>query len=255
MDEKRSQIIKWFDVPKPSFPVFPALIGVLFALCGGGALANDSGAAGAVPLLIGLAAIGGAWAVYSSRSSAYNARPSDQEMDAWIEEDLKAMDRQALNKTGLDEVVGDAVVITGPRFWDVSAAIKYRKGGDGVLRFSPMNVTVLNFTKDQVVAYSCALDLTTGKPLNEGTDEYFYKDVVSVSTKTKSVTYNTSTMGTLQLTSAETFELTTSGGTSISVVLRDPSLVQRMGGGEIPNTRAEKAIATVRKMLREKKGA
>lgn len=61
-------------------------------------------------------------------------------------------------------------------------------------------------------------------------------------------------MGMVQMNSAETFELTTSGGTSVEVVLRDPGLIKRMGGGDIPTTRAEKAIQTMRKMLREKKG-
>ena len=45
------------------------------------------------------------------------------------------------------------------------------------------------------------------------------------------------------------------GGTSIEVILRDPGLVSRMGGGEMPTTRAEKAIQAVRKMVRESKGA
>jgi hypothetical protein len=39
------------------------------------------------------------------------------------------------------------------------------------------------------------------------------------------------------------------------MALRDPALIQKMGGGEIPTTTAERAIQTIRKMLREKKGA
>jgi hypothetical protein len=106
-------------------------------------------------------------------------------------------------------------------------------------------------------------DRITGNPLNEGTEEYFYKDVVSVTTKTESQTVNIvakglfikQLLGIAQLNSAEKFILTTSGGTSISVVLKDPSLIERMGGGVIPTDRTEKAIAAVRKMLREKKGS
>ena len=41
--------------------------------------------------------------------------------------------------------------------------------------------------------------------------------------------------------------------TSVEVILRDPGLTKRMGGGEIPTSRAEKAIQTIRKLLREKK--
>ena len=91
------------------------------------------------------------------------------------------------------------------------------------------------------------------RALNESTDEYFYKDVVSVSTKTKSKSVEIEGTGAVQLDSAETFELTTSGGTSVEVTLKDPSLIKMMGAGDIPTTRAEKAIQTVRKMLREKK--
>jgi hypothetical protein len=192
----------------------------------------------------------------------WNKKPDDAQMDAWLDEELKVLHGKALSKTGTDssELVGEPVMVTGPRFWNVAGAkVAFKKGKDNVLRFTPVGVTVLNFTPNQLIAYSAALDLTTGNTLNESTDEYFYRDVVSVSTKTKSMTVQVSgtdaLKGGLQLNAAETFELTTSGGTSIEVVLRDPSLIEKMGGGEIPTTRAEKAIQTVRKMLREKKGA
>jgi len=59
----------------------------------------------------------------------------------------------------------------------------------------------------------------------------------------------------IQFNAAETFNLTTSGGTSIDVVLSDVELIEALGGGEIPKHRAEKAISSVRRMLREKKAA
>jgi hypothetical protein len=106
--------------------------------------------------------------------------------------------------------------------------------------------------------------------LSERTDEYFYRDVVSVSTQSKSKTYENAEIGKglsegllksmmiagkLQFNAAEMFILTTSGGTSIEVVLRDPQLIERAGGGSIPTDMADKAVQTVRKMLREKKVA
>ena len=57
----------------------------------------------------------------------------------------------------------------------------------------------------------------------------------------------------LQLNAAEMFTLTTSGGTSIEVLLRDPTLIQKIGG-EMPTTKADKAIQSIRTMLRDKKG-
>lgn len=234
--DKRAQIKKYFK-PFPKWAVWMIIIGIPFLAAYG----------------LGLVLIGiGIWGLVD-----WSKKPDDAQMDAWLDEDLKVLHGKALSKTGTDqsELVGEPVMVTGPRFWNVANAhVAYKKGKDNVFRFTPVGVTVLNFTANQLISYSCVLDLTTGNPLNESTDEYFYRDVVSVSTKTKSQSVQVAGKGSLQLNAAETFELTTSGGTSIEVLLRDPSLIQMMGGGgEIPTTRAEKAIQTVRKMLREKK--
>ena len=145
-----------------------------------------------------------------------------------------------------------------------------KKGADGVIRFMPLGVTVINFTQNQLAAYQCALDLMTDNALSESTDEYFYRDVVSVATQSKSLTWDRAAIpsalvkgplkglishGKLQLNAAETFVLTTSGGTSIEVVLQDPQLIKSAGGGSIPTQMAEKAVQAVSKMLREKKTA
>lgn len=148
-------------------------------------------------------------------------------------------------------------MVTGPRLWNIANAYPaFRKGKDNLFRFTPVNVTVINFTEHQLITYSCALDLTTGAALNENTDEYFYRDIVSVSTKTKSYNAQMRDGSTLQIDDAEMFQLTTSGGTSVEVLLRAPKVIQMMGGnGDIPTTRAEQAIQSVRKMLREKKSS
>lgn len=236
--EKRAQIKKYFKT-FPKWGVWAIVIGLPLLAAKG---------AGIVPIAIGI------WALVD-----WSKKPTDAQMDAWMEEDLAALNTKALSKTGIDtsELVGDPVMVVGPRFWNIAnAEVAYKKGKDGVLRFTPMGVSVLNFTENQLIAYECALDSMTGNPLNEGTDEYYFRDIVSVSTKTKSMSVQVAGTGMLQLNSAETFELTTSGGTSIEVVLRDPSLIQMMGGsGEIPTSRAERAIQTLRKMLREKKSS
>jgi len=246
MDEesKRKMILKYFE-PFPGCAIWMIVIGVVITLIGF--------SAGAFAIIMGLVIAGiGGLLIYSYR----HGRPTDQQMDEWLEEDLKALSKRALNKMGIDEteLVSEPVQVIGPRLWDVAGAgVFFKRGDDYVLRFSPVGVTIINFTQNQLLAYSCVFDLTTGNVLNETTDEYFYKDVVSVSTKSESRTVTIEKLGTVQLNAAETFTLTTTGGTSLSVVLRDPTLIEKMGGGEIPTTRAEKAIQTVRKMLREKK--
>jgi len=183
---------------------------------------------------------------------------SDGEFDDFVAEDIKRLSVKALQKIGTDkaELVSEEVLITGPKLWETGGAeIHYKKGDDNYLRFTPIAVTFVNFTQNQLLTYTCVYDVVTGRALNESTDEYFYKDVVSVSTKTESRTIisTDSSIGRIQLNSAESFALTTSGGTSISVILSDPALIERMGGGEIEKSRAEKAIQSIRKVLREKK--
>lgn len=248
MDEKQSQIKQYFK----SFPagsIWMILIGVFFVPVYG---------IGLIPIALG------AWGIFS-----WSQRPSDQQMDSWIAQSLQGIEEKALNKTGVDrsELVGETVVVYGPRFWNVSGVeFGITKGKDGIIRFTPIGVTVINFTQDQLVTYQCALDLTTGNTLSESTDEYFYRDVVSVSTQTQSKSYTWDRVkidpksplatliinGRLQFDTAETFVLTTSGGTSVEVVIRDIKLTQKMKG-DIPDSIAEKAVQSVRKMLREKK--
>ncbi len=194
----------------------------------------------------------GGWIIYLF----FKGRVSDQEYDLIVDKELSnSIKARAISKLGTDisEFVSEEVVITGPRLWDTAnCEILYKPGEDGVLRFTPMNVTVINFTQNQLLIYSCCYDVLTGNCINENTDEYFYKDVVSVSTKTESTD---SKIGYMQLNSAETFVLTTSGGTSISILLSDPQLIEKMGGGSIPKTKAEKAIQSVRVMLRDVKSS
>jgi hypothetical protein len=201
-------------------------------------------------------------------------RPSDAEMDLWTDEIMAEICPRALEKSHLDvsEQVRDPVMIASPRLRGLGGAFfGITHGRDRKIRFTPLHTTVINFTQHQLVIYQCALDLTTGKALNEAVDEYFYQDIVSVTTQSQSWTFTKEDLGhpmlarcpgikksldadgKLQLNSAETFVLTTSGATSVRVVLKDPILIESLGGGEIPTERADQAVQAVRKMLRDRK--
>ena len=190
--------------------------------------------------------------------------PSDNQMDLWINEDIDATKAKALKKIGIDEseLVHEQIAIVGPRIENQGGADWLsKKGKDNVIRYSLINVTILSMTANQIIAYNCCLDITSGNQLNESTDEYFYKDVVSVSTKTSTFTMKFTkpaklpggvTLDQMQFNSGEKFVLSTSGGTSIEVFLKDDEWQQRLGG-QIWTLDVEKAVQAVRKMLREKK--
>jgi hypothetical protein len=249
--DKRAQIKKYFK-PFPKGAVWLIILGVPLLVAFG---------LGVILIIIG-----------SLKIVSWKRKPSDRQMDVWTEEDLQGLEKKALKTTGLDEseLVRESVLLTGLRFWNIGGAeIGIRKGKDDTIRATPIGVTVINFTEHQLVAYQCALDLMTGNALSESTDEYFYQDVVSVSTQTESKTWDEAMLssndlaktplsalvkhGKLQFNAANMFVLTTSGGTSIQVVMDDPTLIESLGGGTIPTDKADKAIQAIRKMLREKK--
>lgn len=184
----------------------------------------------------------------------YKGMPKDHEIDQFIAEDLLAAKSKSLQKAGIDEseLMGESVFVTGFT-WEFGLNYLYKKGEDNVLRFSPITIHYLHMLENQLLSYQAALDLTTGNFLNESTDEYFYQDVVSIATKTESISYTNSQGETEQHNNVEIFELTTSGGTKVRTVLKDPKAIANMGGGFMPTTEAERAIQVVRRMLRDKK--
>jgi len=278
-ESKRTMILKYFQ-PFPDWAFLAVLLGVSLLFL----WILSFGEADEMTTLLGvfglIAAIAGVVLIYSH----LKGQPSDYQVDKWLEEDLKYLSRRAVDKCGADdsELIAEPVTITGPYIWYTGdAKVLFKKGKDNILRFTPIRVVVVNFTQKQLLIYSCVYDLIDGKLLNESTDEYFFKDVVSVSTRLESMSITipesvykllarqswkqswklgnslrgraTSGTNTIQLNNVETFTLTTTGGTSISIVLRDPDLTKIMGGGVIPTTRAEKAVQVIRKMILENK--
>ena len=257
--DKRSAIRKYFA----RIPKWPAWLAGFFLLS---ALMVD-GIARFAPLLIAVALI--VWLI-----SLTSGRPSDEQVNSWLIEDLRSIEAQALAKSGLDResLVRDSVVVYGPRFRNTGGAkFGFRKGQDMKARFTPIDVSVLNFTEHQLVAYQCSLDFITGDPRSECVDEYFYNDIVSVSTQTEPQRYNVGDLdkeilsrasrlkkvakksGALQVDDAHIFALTSSGGTAVKVVLNAPMVFNSMGGGTVSTEESEKAVQAVRKMVREKK--
>ena len=214
--------------------------------------------AGLVVIAIGVAGVG-----------FWFRRPNDRQIDAWIQEDLADVEQRALAKSCLDksELTGESIIFYTPRIWDIAgAAVGLKRGQDNKVRFMPLGITVILFTDRTLVVYQSVLDLSTGNYLNEGFDSFFYKDVVGVGAKAKAQAYDAKTLsksmrdhpaikekivdGVLQLNEAELFELTTTAGNSVSIMVREPTLIDAAGGGEIPSTKVGDAIRVINATLR-----
>ncbi|HEX3129660.1 MAG TPA: hypothetical protein VH394_20145 [Thermoanaerobaculia bacterium] len=258
-NQKRSQI-KLYFTSFPQWTLAAAAVGAIITMAADGPVGYIVG----IGTILLAGALGLRWLA---------TRPSGPQMDTWLREDIQALEPRALSKAGLEkeDLVREQVVVIGPRFRNLAGAtFGFRRDADKKARFTPVHVTIINFTEHQLVAYQCALDCMTGKPLNECVSEYFYNDIVAVSTQSEAFTYSISDLdqrlvsrvpkltesavnGQIQVNDGETFILSTSGEASVRVELNDPVIIRELGGGDLPLEWAENAVQAVRKMLREKK--
>jgi hypothetical protein len=224
----------------------------------------------AASILIGAAGVG----YYSLENS-----PSDAEIDAMVSTDITALKRRALERCHLEaetdekrnETIRDPEIIFGIPFRLRPARrvrFGFRRGSDGIVRFTPLHVSIVNFTAHQLLVYQCALDLMTGERLNESCDEFFYTHVASYSLYCETYTYEKeelvpaflkhsprspeSTDEKIRIVGADLFRLVTTGGTSIEIMLNAQKLIERLGGGEVNVDPSKDAVSAIVRMLRDK---
>ena len=184
-------------------------------------------------------------------------KPTDQEMDQYIEEDLRMTKKKSLQKGAVDdsELITDSIIIPTIRLWNTGGAkFLYKKGKDGKFRFTPINVNILHMLQNQLVIYEGCLDLLTGNLVNENVTEFFYKDIVTVSKQTVSKSSkDLGKFGSFKFKNAEVLAFVTAGGTKHVIFLRDQKKLKKMDGSYIPTTEVEKAIQAITRMIRDKK--
>jgi hypothetical protein len=217
----------------------------------------------ATPIFIGGLIVGGNggikfWTKKSEYDKAYavaEPKPSDQQMDKWLEQDKRKLINDAMKKLELvrEQVLrpDDPLVVIGPQMPTYIAA-----GKDGVLRFSRYEIVIIYLTNFHLGAYSCDLDFMTGLVLNEQTQEYHYTDVVSVSTTNENSPFNVTTADNVvhPIASHQQFSLSVANGDRIKVTVAFPQIEGILQEGKLLPSGAEKAISNLRAMLREKKG-
>jgi hypothetical protein len=115
-------------------------------------------------------------------------------------------------------------------------------------------MVIIRLTDRHLGAYVCDYNFVRNVVLNEQTTEYHYHDVVSVTTREDSYPYDHLRTGE-KLTTRQGFSLSVASGESISVAV-EAALIRQITGAEgIPDSGAERAVATIRAMLRDRKGS
>lgn len=219
---------KYFKESSPKAGIILIIVGLLLTIA-----LPDAGK------IVGiLALLGGAALLYF----VFAGKPADSEIDRDAAEAVADVRRRALAKLGLDEdevKLIDPVLIDGYYFKSIASGVQVKLGKDRVFRSSNYEGIVLFFSEHQLHAFKFQFSLTQAGEIREQTDEYFYKDVVSVSTQSETFKV-TDVKGQSQTVNYEEFKLTTSGGTSITSSVRDEGAVSR-------------TIQGARQLIREKK--
>lgn len=221
-------------------------------------------------------------------------RPPDEEIDALREEACQRVQARALEKLSLDlqeAGMGEPVILTTPQFLDLITGKRFqvneqgrvremlfgvRVGRDSVMRYTPIGVDVLVFAPHGLMSFSCVLDLVSGTWSGEATREWFYKDIVSMSTETRSAvigrTFRQLPIRMLaaavrfvgvfvpgvklafawllaRFSDVEVFTVCNKGGKEIEIDLGAPALYSELGGVRSADD-AQRILNGVRAMLR-----
>ena len=199
-------------------------------------------------------------AKYNKAYQLAEPKPSDEQMDAWLQEDIKRLTDEALRELDLEpeQLQQDPIIVVGP-----SNTASLAIGKDGVVRYSKYDVLIVFLTEYHLAAYTATINMVTGTTLRESTQEYHYTDIVSVATRTESskkfvLVFQGENK---KLPVYKEFSLSVASGDHIRVVtpFDSPEFLELFESeGEvkikIPETGADRAVRLIRARLREKKG-
>ena len=159
----------------------------------------------------------------------------DNEIDSFCDRMVNYVKTQALHRLGLDEDnlrEAEPIMVKGYNFsGKMGMQSHIKRGRDQILRSSDYQVTLFYFSKDQVHSYVRVFSVISDT-FFESTDEYFYRDIVSVST----------TQEQTRIGIVDCFKLTTSGGTSVTATF------SRFDADNV-----HRSISAMRNLLKSKK--
>jgi hypothetical protein len=188
------------------------------------------------PVLIGLVLIGiGSYLIYNQTAG----RPGDAEIDRQVRAVLSELRGRAIEKLGLHEKDFELIkpIIVGGKVYTSTSQVK--KGKDGSYRTSDCEGVVIFFAEQELHAYKYQISLVDQGRAREETDVYFYRDVVSVSTRSDQLQI---TIGAQRVPlHLELFRLTTSGGTNVECSMSATA------------SDTEREIHAARQLIRDKK--
>ncbi len=205
-EDKRGQIKSWF-MPEPKLQrglIIIALpfifLGIIIIIPGLVAVTEGdfrslliSGFFGVVVGSIGVILGGFTYYAYTKAKARYDARPSTEQMIQWLQEDLEELKEKSLEKARLDEseTIAESVILKGPIWWSVPGTgieeedIQRGKTDTQEYLYSHWNLMILHIAENSAAVYECLYAWPSDGLYRESTSEYFYEDIVRVSTSSE----------------------------------------------------------------------
>ncbi|MFD9992104.1 hypothetical protein ACFWXT_29790, partial [Bacillus cereus] len=125
-------------------------------------------------------------------------KPSDQQMDIWMLESLRYIEEQGFDRLDLnrDQLIRSQNGSDGHQPWPLigypaldSGIVPARiVGGDGKVRLSHYDVTIIYLTDWKLCAYRCLLDMATGALIGGSTREFDYQNINVLDTDSDRIT-------------------------------------------------------------------
>lgn len=187
-------------------------------------------------------------------------QPSDREVDQWLGEGLARLRSHSLERLDLTpEDCEDVELppIIGPVLWHKGGIapedVVWKPGQDGMARFGVYQVSYIWLADDHAGIFRCDYDLIRDAVLNEEMNEFFYQDIISVSTieKASSLTLPTG----YSLTSFQEFRISVANERYFAITVGSRQLKQLTGAERTPDDGTETVIRALRAKLKAKKGS
>jgi len=164
---------------------------------------------------------------------------TEQQFDSFKQTKIDSLIEKGMSKLNIstNDLIKKPDVIYGPYWYEIPENVPLehleimKKGNDGKVRYVFFSIGILFYTEKQLLAYVVKYDIVLEQIINASSEEYFYKDLIGVTSD------------------EESFRVKTTGGSSIEVEFQKPAYRKY----KIDNSDAESAVSNIRKILREVK--
>jgi hypothetical protein len=177
-------------------------------------------------------------------------KPSDEQMDQWMNSDIEKIVAEALRRLDLEheDYKAEPYKIGGPASLEET---RFAVGKDGKTRYSYFNLLVVFLTDYHIASYQCDNSMEYGQIITDKTQEFPYKEITNLGTQIVKQRIHLFDDVVESESGIQEFTLETSGANVIKVAYQFARNTDFQG--EFVKIGGESTIAAIRKKLQDYK--